>query len=197
MQVTIRNGGHSAYGFSVGQDCLVIDMRSMNGMRLSESNESVIVDAGVLSGELDDFLAPYTMAIPLGDCPGVGVAGIALGGGNGFLSRKYGLTCDHLKRCTIVSVDGEVHDVSDSTHPELMWAIRGGGQCNFGVVTDMEFDLCAVPDQVTVGSLFFPIDDSTVILPKLVDLLVNAPNELSLFIRMNREAGQPAIRASG
>ena len=197
MQVTIRNGGHSAYGFSVGQDCLVMDMRSMKRMRLSDSQNSVTVDAGVLSGELDDFLAPYSKAIPLGDCPGVGVAGIALGGGNGFLSRMHGLTCDRLRRCTIVSVDGEVHDVSDSTHPDLMWAIRGGGQCNFGVVSEMEFNLCDVPDQVVVGSLFFALEDAISILPKLVELLDTAPDELSLFIRMNREVGQPAIRIYG
>lgn len=197
LGVTVRNGGHSAYGFGVGDGCMVIDMRGMNSMRLVGEGTRVLVEAGALSGPLDDFLAPYFKAIPLGDCPGVGVAGLALGGGNGFLSRKYGLTCDRIHRCKMVSVGGEVVDISDQENPELMWAVRGGGQCHFGVITELEFDLCDVPMEVVVGSVFFALKDGVDILAQFTAMMHHAPDDLSLFIRMNREAGEAGLRIYG
>lgn len=196
LQVTVKCGGHGAYGHSVRDGCLLIDMNGYDSIDIA--SERVTVGGGVLSGDLDRALAPYFKAIPLGDCPGVGVAGIALGGGNGFLSRKYGFTCDSIISCSMVSATGELVEITDSTHPELLWAMRGGGQCNFGIVTDIQFQLHPVPEEVVTGSIYFPLSGGQSVFNAFLKMVNDAPSELSIFLRVNSELAQtPCVRVYG
>lgn len=198
IQITIKNGGHSAYGFSVREGCMVLDMQAFKDIQLDSKKETITVGAGVLSGELDRVLAPYTLAVPLGDCGGVGVAGLALGGGNGFLSKKHGLTCDSILECSMVDYRGRHVQIGVNSNEEILWAMRGAGQNNFGVVTSITFRVLRVPDKLVTGSIFLSLDSAPHVFQKFVAMMNDAPEELSLFIRINREYnGQPGIRIYG
>jgi len=199
MQVTVKNGGHSAYGTSLQDDCLMLDMRLFNQIDLDLDSRRVTIGAGVLSGDLEKALEPYKYKLPLGDCADVGMAGLVLGGGIGFLSRKYGLTCDSLLECTMIDHQGREIRIANDSNPDLFWALKGAGHGNFGVLTSLTLRLHEVPERVVVGSVFLALDNnSTIVFEKYAQMMDSGPNELSLYIRLNREhQGQPGIRIYG
>ena len=154
IAITARSGGHSYAGYS-SNDGLVIDVSPLARVRVDNASSSVVVGSGTRLIDLYDALAAHGRLVPAGSCPSVGVAGLTLGGGVGVLARRYGLTCDNLVETTTVLADSTILTVNDATHPELLWAQRGGGGGNFGVTTELVYRTHDVPP-ITLFSLHFP-----------------------------------------
>jgi len=139
LKIAVKSGGHSFEGYSSNNDGLVINLTLMNQMEWLD-DDVLKSDPAVLLTDLYDFILPKERIIPVGSCGTVGLAGLTLGGGYGFFSRQYGLACDSLIEATLVDGNGEIHTAKEGD--ELMWALRGGGNGNFGVVTEMKFKTC-------------------------------------------------------
>lgn len=143
LKVAVKSGGHSFEGFSTNDGGLVIDLTFMNAITWVE-DQHVLIQPACKLAQLYDELLPAKRLIPAGSCGGVGVGGLTLGGGYGFFSRKYGLTCDSLTGLTMVDGRGRVHEVNNDH--ELLWACRGGGNGNFGVITEFRFKTHPAPE---------------------------------------------------
>lgn len=143
LKISVKSGGHSFEAFSCGTDSMLINLSHMNEIKWLENDEVSLQPACLLQEIYAEFL-PKKRIIPAGSCGTVGIAGLALGGGYGFFSRKYGLTCDNLLR--IKMVDGNGNLIDSNENPELLWACRGGGNGNFGVVTEMQFKTHQAPN---------------------------------------------------
>jgi FAD/FMN-containing dehydrogenase len=133
-----RSGGHSYAGYSAGDRAVVLDLRRINGIRVKPGGQRATVGAGTRLIDVYAALARRGLTTPAGTCPTVGVGGLALGGGFGLASRRFGLTSDNLKAVTIVTADGRIRRVDRDTDEDLFWASRGGGGGNFGVATGFE-----------------------------------------------------------
>lgn len=154
IPVSIRNGGHSYAGWSSGNGRLVIDVSRLKTIR-TPSASSAVIGAGAKLIDVYTDLAAHGVTIPAGSCPTVGVSGLTLGGGHGVLSRAYGLTCDNLTGATLVTADGRTVDCDATREADLFWALRGAGNGNFGVVTELRFRTRTVGEGVT-GYVSFP-----------------------------------------
>lgn len=141
LKVSVRSGGHSFEGFSCKDDGMVIHLGEFKKMDWIDDS-TLKVEAGVLLQEIYDEILPKKRILPAGSCGTVGIGGLTLGGGYGFFARKYGLTCDNLLSITLVDAQGEIHELSSD---EDLWAFKGGGNGNFGVVTDFTFQTHALP----------------------------------------------------
>ncbi|WP_181773547.1 FAD-binding oxidoreductase [Amycolatopsis pittospori] len=138
IPIAARSGGHSYAGYSLVDKGLVVDLSRLNAIEILPGGRAKI-GAGALLGQVYEALAAAGRALPAGSCPAVGIAGLTLGGGIGVLGRKYGLTCDRLESARFVGADGKARPVSAETAPDLLWALRGGGGGNFGIVTSFTF----------------------------------------------------------
>jgi FAD/FMN-containing dehydrogenase len=154
LPLSVRSGGHSLTGASVVDDGLVIDTRDLRAVDLDLERRTAWVGSGLTAAEVSQALAGHGLAIGFGDTGSVGVGGITLGGGLGYLARKFGLTIDSLLAAALVTADGAIHLVDGDSEPDLFWAIRGGGG-NFGVATRFQFQLADVP-AFTGGLLIQP-----------------------------------------
>jgi hypothetical protein len=142
LKIAVKSGGHSFEGFSSNNDGLVINLSLMNTLDLQEDN-ALMAGPSVLLKDLYDYILPKERVVPTGSCGTVGLAGITLGGGYGFFAREHGLTCDNLIEATLVDGAGEVHVAVEGD--DLMWALRGGGNGNFGVVTELKYKTHKAP----------------------------------------------------
>ncbi|MFF1451722.1 FAD-binding oxidoreductase [Streptomyces sp. NPDC058274] len=147
VTVAIRNGGHSYAGWSSGNGRLVIDVSKLNKIR--SSGGSAVVGAGSKLIDVYRALAAKGVTIPAGSCPTVGVSGLTLGGGHGVVSRAYGLTCDSLTQATLITADGKQLTANATENKDLFWALRGAGNGNFGVVTELQFKTHPAPQAVS------------------------------------------------
>jgi FAD/FMN-containing dehydrogenase len=152
--LAVRGGGHSAMGHGLVEDGIVIDMRGMRALEIDREARTAWAETGLTAGEYTNAAGEHGLATGFGDAATVGVGGITLGGGIGFLSRLHGLTVDSLLAAEIVTADGEVREIDAEREPDLFWAIRGGGG-NFGVATRFKFRLHEV-SEVTGGMLMLP-----------------------------------------
>jgi FAD/FMN-containing dehydrogenase len=175
IELAVRSGGHSVAGHGLSDGGIVLDLSSMRAIDINTVHRTAWVEAGATAGEVTAATGVHGLAIPFGDTASVGVGGITLGGGVGFLSRKYGLTADSLRAAEIVTADGELLRVDADDHPDLFWAIRGGGG-NFGVVTRFQFALHPV-DSVVGGMLILPASPD--VIAAFVAEAKAAPDELS------------------
>jgi FAD/FMN-containing dehydrogenase len=182
-------GGHSYEGFSSCSG-LMIDLRKMNGIAIDAANETARLGAGCLLGDIAVALFEHKLALPAGSCRPVGIAGLALGGGHGLSSRKFGLTCDNLISAHLVDANGDELDANLNENPDLFWALRGGGGGNFGIVTEFTFRVHPV-DRVIQFSISWP-DDSfrTAIIRTWQSLAQSAPDELSFLLHVNGGLGK-------
>ena len=147
LPIAVKSGGHSFEGYCLNSDGMVIVLSKMNSMNYDASSGRFVAGAGCKLGNIYKYLNKHGKLIPAGSCGGVGVAGLTLGGGYGFFSRQHGLTCDHLTRVKMVDGNGKLHNSDDE--PELLWACRGGGNGNFGIITELTFDTVAAPQHFT------------------------------------------------
>jgi FAD/FMN-containing dehydrogenase len=180
LPVAVRGGGHSSAGHGTCDDGLVIDLSGLKEIELDSGKRTVRAGAGLRWGELLGVTLEAGYAIPSGTISTVGVGGLTLGGGFGWLSRKHGLTIDNLLSAEIVTPDGTIRQVSAGEHADLFWAIRGGGG-NFGVVTSFEFRLHPV-NMVYGGLMAFPAERMGDLLRFYRDFSANAPDELTTQI---------------
>ena len=189
IEIAVRSGGHSLAGHSTGDGVLVIDTRGMRGLHVDLGSGIAWAGAGLTAGEVTAGLAEHGMAVPFGDTATVGIAGLTLGGGIGWLARKYGLAIDSLVAVEIVTPDGEVRMASETEHPDLFWALRGGGG-NFGVVTRFCYRLSPV-GEVFGGALFMPATRD--VLRSLVPIASSAPEELTVIAALMPAPPAPFI----
>jgi FAD/FMN-containing dehydrogenase len=180
LLIAVRGGGHNGPGLGSCDDGLVIDLSTMKGVRVDRATATVRVDPGCTSGDVDHATHPFGLAVPYGIVSTTGVAGLTLGGGTGYLTRKYGLTVDNLLEADVVLADGSVVTASATEHPDLLWALRGGGG-NFGVVTSFLFQAHPV-STVYAGPIFWDATHAKAVMQTYRDYLPLAPEELGIFV---------------
>ncbi len=181
LLLAVRSGGHSFPGLSVCDGGLVVDLAPMKGIRVDSEARTARAQAGVLLGELDRETQAFGLAVPAGIVTHTGLAGLTLGGGIGWLMRKYGLTIDQLLSVDVVTAEGEFVKASETENPDLFWGIRGGGG-NFGIVTEFEFRLNPVGPIVLAGPIFWPIEESPDVLRFYREWIAEAPDELMTIV---------------
>ena len=175
LPLSIRSGGHSVVGHSTNDGGLVIDLRDLNAIVIDEPARTAWCGAGLTAGEVSRAVEQHNLIIGFGDSGTVGIGGLTLGGGIGYMIRKYGLTIDNLLAAEIVTAGGDILMVDETRHPDLFWALRGGGG-NFGVVTRLKFKLHALPSFVGGPMVFAPTAE---VIAGFTALSAAAPEELS------------------
>jgi FAD/FMN-containing dehydrogenase len=190
MTVAVRSGGHNAAGLGTVDDGLVIDLSPMKGIQVDPAERTARVETGCTWGDVDHATHAFGMAVPSGFVSTTGVGGLTLGGGIGHLSRGFGLTIDSMLSADLVLADGTVATTSSNLHPDLFWAIRGGGG-NFGIVTSFLFRLHPV-STVFAGPMMWPIEEATDVLRWFRDFILGAPEDLGgWFAFLNVPPGPP------
>jgi FAD/FMN-containing dehydrogenase len=177
LPFAVRAGGHSLAGFSVIDDGLVIDLRGLRRIAIDLDRGTARVGAGLQWGELDAATQAHGLAVTGGRISDTGVAGLTLGSGSGWLERRHGLTADSLRGATVVTATGDVVHASEHEHPDLFWALRGGGG-NFGIVTEFEFRLHEVGPTVLAGPLLFDYDRGAEVLDAYREIMEAAEDDL-------------------
>jgi len=180
LQFSVCGGGHNVAGWAVADGGLMIDLRELSGIDVDPDNRIVRVGGGAVLGDVDAATLPHGLAVPVGVVGETGVGGLTLGGGIGWLRRKHGLTSDNLLAATVVTASGDVVRASSDQHPDLLWALRGGGG-NFGIVTQFEFQAHPISDQVYFALVFHPIENAKEGLRRYRELAENAPDDMNAF----------------
>jgi FAD/FMN-containing dehydrogenase len=180
LLIAIRGGGHNGPGLGSVDDGLVVDLSMLKGVRVDPANRTVRVEPGCTSGDVDHATHAFGLAVPFGIVSTTGVAGLTLGGGSGYLTRKHGLTIDNLLEADVVLADGSFVTASPQEHADLFWALRGGGG-NFGVVTSFLFRAHPV-SMVYAGPIFWDAKHAKEIMAAYRDFLPSAPEELGIFV---------------
>ena len=188
-EIAVRSGGHSGAGHCTTNGGIVIDLREMKALDIDAEGRTAWAETGLTAGEVTTALAEHGLAIGFGDTGTVGIGGITLGGGVGYLVRKHGLTIDSLLAADIVTADGEVLRVDATSHPDLFWAIRGGGG-NFGVATRFQYRLVDLPSFVG-GMLVLPATAETI--AGFVAAAEAAPEELSTIANVMNAPPMPFL----
>ncbi len=178
--LAIRGGGHNIAGSALCDEGVVIDLSSMKDVRVDPGARRATVEGGAVLAEIDAATQAHGLAVPLGINSTTGVAGLTLGGGFGWLSRKHGMTIDNLESAEVVTAAGEVVRASSAEHPDLFWALRGGSG-NFGVVTRFEFRLHPAGPDLLSGLIVYPLAEAKSVLRQYRDFMEKAPDELSVW----------------
>ncbi len=189
LLLAVRGGGHNGGGLGICDDGLVIDLSGLKNVRVDTSNNTVRVAGGNLWGEVDHVTHSYGLAVPAGIISTTGVGGLTLGGGVGYLSRKYGLTIDNLLEADMVLADGSLVTVNKDQHADLYWAIRGGGG-NFGIVSSFLFQAHKLKN-VIAGPTLWPVEQTEEIMEWFHGFIHNAPEDLNGFIATMVIPGPP------
>ncbi|HEX2167587.1 MAG TPA: FAD-binding oxidoreductase [Longimicrobiales bacterium] len=189
--LAVRNGGHSFAGHGVRDGGIVLDMRSLRSLDIDVKRRVARAGAGLSTGEYTAAAGAHGLATGFGDAPSVGISGITLAGGIGFLHRRHGMTIDHLLGAEVVTADGRIVRADAHSHADLYWAIRGGGG-GFGVVTQLEFRLEPV-DHVLGGMLILPATPTSLV--ALLEQAYAAPDALSLIVAVMPAPPMPFIPA--
>jgi FAD/FMN-containing dehydrogenase len=189
LLLAVRGGGHSVPGFGTCDDGLVLDLAPMKGVRVDPVGRTVRAEGGCTLGDLNHTTHAFGLATPAGIVSTTGIAGLTLGGGMGYLSRAYGLTCDNLISADVVTANGDFVTCDAERNTDLFWAIRGGGG-NFGVVTSFEYQLHPV-SHVLGGPTFYRLDGD--VLRNYEKLMAEAPLELTVIFAMTRGLPVPFL----
>ncbi|MFZ2063289.1 MAG: FAD-dependent oxidoreductase [Candidatus Binatus sp.] len=188
LLTAVRSGGHSFAGHGVCDDGLVTDLSLMKRAWIDPVHEKIRIEPGIIAGELDCLTQSFRMAVPLGSCPTVGVAGYSLGGGESSLTPKFGYGCDSITDLEVVTADDKVLRANASENTDLFWAMRGAG-ANFGVATSIEFQLHPI-ETVLSGSLRYPIKQAIRVLHFLDSFAPTIPAELFLIAAVLPHPGE-------
>lgn len=179
--LSVKGGGHHVSGSAVPNGGIMLDLGAMDGVRVDPDDRTLRVGPGARWGQVDHETLAFDLAVPGGQDPDIGVAGLTLGGGVGWLSRKFGLTCDNLLSADVVTARGELVHASPNEHPDLFWSLRGGGGAA-GIVTSFEFRLHPVGPSVFAGSLVYPLEDFAAAANYYRDFMSDAPREARLLL---------------
>jgi FAD/FMN-containing dehydrogenase len=192
LSLAVRSGGHNIAGSALCDGGLVVDLSQMKTAKVDKGAQRVTIEAGATLGDLDAATQPHGLATPVGINSTTGVAGLTVGGGFGWLSRKHGLTIDNLESAEVVTVAGEVVRASATDNPDLFWAIRGGGG-NFGIVTRFEFRLHPVGPDLLTGLIVYPIAEAKSVLQQYRAFAAKAPDELSVWVVLRKAPPLPFL----
>ena len=192
LELSIRGGGHNIAGSSLCDHGLVIDFSKMKRIRVDATRRHAFVEPGATLADVDEATMAHGLATPVGINSTTGIAGLTLGGGFGWLTRKYGMTIDNLVAVDMITVDGKKIRASATENGDLFWAIRGGGG-NFGVVTQFEFELFPVGPEVFAGLMVFPFSQAHQILRKYRQFVNSAPEELNVWAVLRKAPPLPFL----
>ena len=192
IPLAVRGGGHNIAGNAVCDDGIVIDLSQMKAATVNPGLRRVSIGGGALLSDLDAATQAHGLATPVGINSTTGVGGLTLGGGLGWLSRKYGMTVDNLESAEVVTAAGAVVRASATEHPELFWAIRGGGG-NFGVVTRFEFRLHPVGPQVLCGLIVYPHAQARSVMRQYRDYMAQTPDDLTVWTVLRKAPPLPFL----
>jgi FAD/FMN-containing dehydrogenase len=196
VHVRARSGGHSYAGYSTLANGVVLDLRRLNWVRFDQATGLVTVGAGAQLIDLYAGLAPHAVAVPGGSCPSVGIAGVTLGGGFGLASRHLGLTVDSLQSAKIVTADGRFWSVDQGSDADLLWALRGGGGGNFGIVTEFVFRTHPVPARSTYFQVRWPWPSADEAIDAWQGWAPHTNDKVTSILHVNG-GGPAAINANG
>jgi FAD/FMN-containing dehydrogenase len=195
MLLSVRGGGHHIAGNAVAEGGLMLDLSGMRTISIDAAKRTARVGAGALLSDFDRESQAHGLATPLGINSTTGVAGLTLGGGFGWLTRRHGMSIDNLLSATVVTADGAARVVSATSEPDLFWALRGGGG-NFGAVTSFEFQLHPVGPEVYAGLVVYPFAQARQVLRAWRDFSAGAPDELSVWAVLRKAPPLPFLPAS-
>jgi FAD/FMN-containing dehydrogenase len=187
LQIAIRGGGHNYAGHAVCNDGLMIHLGAMNGVTVDPAARRAVCGGGATWADVDAATQQHGLATPGGFISHTGIAGLTLGGGIGWLTKKAGLSCDNLLAADVVTADSRIVRASKDENPDLFWALRGGGG-NFGVVTSFEYALHPVGPMVNLGLFFFGLDDGAAALRFSRDFIETLPQEATAFLAIGLSA---------
>ena len=192
LEIAVRGGGHNVAGTAVCDDGIVIDLSAMRAVTVDPVERTALVQGGALWGDVDHETQAHGLATTGGIVGHTGVGGVSLGGGIGWLMRKHGLTVDNLVETEVVTAEGEIVRASASDHPDLFWALRGGGG-NFGIVSSFRFALHPVGPTVMAGPVIWAAEDTTDVLRFYREFVTDAPDELGNVIRLGTIPPLPVV----
>jgi hypothetical protein len=192
LPASVRGGGHAVAGHAICDRGVVIDLSAMTGSRVDPLARTIQLQGGCLNAHLDRESQAFGLAATGGIVSHTGIGGLTLGGGLGHLMRKFGLAIDGLRSCDVVTADGEFVVASDQEHPELFWALRGGGG-NFGIVTNFTFDLQPLGSTVLAGMVAWNMDHAPEILRFLREFIAEAPDELGMMANLRLAPQLPIV----
>ena len=192
LLVSVRGGGHNIAGNAVCDGGLMIDLSAMRSVRVNPKTRRAYVEPGATLRDFDHEAQAFGLATPLGINSTTGVAGLTLGGGFGWLTRKHGLSVDNLVAAEVITAEGERVAASEEDHPDLFWAIRGGGG-NFGVVTLFEFQLHPVGPEVLSGLIVFPFEGAKTVLTRYRDFVDKMPDDLNVWVVLRQAPPLPFL----
>jgi FAD/FMN-containing dehydrogenase len=192
LDLSVRGGGHNIAGSALCDGGVVVDMSRMTEVAVDPGQRRAYVQSGATLAQVDSATQAHGLATPLGINSTTGIAGLTLGGGFGWLTRKYGMTIDNLRSANVVTADGDDLEVNERQNPDLFWAIRGGGG-NFGVVSRFEFELHPVGPDVVAGLLVFPFGQAAGVLRRYRDYIRSAPKELNAWVILRKAPPLPFL----
>lgn len=192
LDITVRGAGHNIAGNCICDGGLMIDFSTMKKTRVDTEKKVAFVEPGATLKDFDEEVQKYGLATPVGINSTTGIAGLTLGGGLGWLTRKYGMTVDNLLSVEIVTVDGKKLRASEKENSDLFWAIRGGGG-NFGVVTEFEFKLHPVGPEILAGLLVFPLNQAKKVLQQFRNFILTTPHEFNTWVVLRKAPPLPFL----
>ena len=192
LGIAVRGGGHNIAGNAVGDGVVMIDLTPMKWVRVDPGARRAWVGGGATLSDVDREAQAFALAVPSGINSTTGIAGLTLGGGFGWLTRRFGMTVDNLVAADVVTADGEFVRANESENPELFWAIRGGGG-NFGIVTSFEFNLHPVGPEVFSGLIVHPFERAGELLRGFREVVAGAPDELTVWAVMRKAPPLPFV----
>jgi FAD/FMN-containing dehydrogenase len=192
LEISIRGAGHNIAGNALCDGGLTIDFSNMKNVRVAGGKKRAYVEPGATLANLDEATQAHGLATPVGINSTTGIAGLTLGGGFGWLTRKYGMTIDNLLSADVITAEGKKLRASETENADLFWAIRGGGG-NFGVVTQFEFKLFPVGPEIFAGLMVFPFSQAKQILSKYRQFVNSAPEELNVWVVLRKAPPLPFL----
>lgn len=192
LEISVRGGGHNIAGSALCENGVMIDFSNMTKVNVDAPRRRAHVEPGATLGDFDKAVQVHGLATPVGINSTTGIAGLTLGGGFGWLTRKYGMTIDNLVSAEMVAADGRMRHLSGDENPDLFWAIRGGGG-NFGIVTRFEFKLHPVGPEVLAGLIVFPLDQAKQVIQKYREFVESAPEEFTAWVVLRKAPPLPFL----
>ena len=192
LDISIRGAGHNIAGNAVCEGGMMIDLSTMKNIRVDVARRRAYVEPGATLADFDEAVQAHGLATPVGINSTTGISGLTLGGGFGWLTRKYGMTIDNLASTDVIAADGKKLRASENENADLFWALRGGGG-NFGVVTQFEFKLHPVGPEILAGLIVFPLDQAKRVLRQYREFVESAPEELSVWVVLRQAPPLPFL----